>query len=493
MDTGETRELAGTEGAQSAFFSPDGEWVGFCTFDEMKKISVAGSTPIAICRIQEARGVTWAADDTIIFASPFAPLFRVSAAGGAPQPLTPNDPKVNVRWPSILPDGEHVLYTLSDMSGSYEHAKTMVLSFKTRKSTLVVEGGICARYAKGHLLFYRLGTLFAAPFNVESLELTGSPTMIADDVSGYRQWGVADYAVTADGMLLYVPRNPADSQGELLWVDLKGSVTPISSERREYSNPALSPDGKELVVDVESQGRSDLWKYEIARDVWTRLTSQSDAWGAVWSPDGKRIVFSCGREGAMNLCVMPSDGGQPPQPLTHQSEAWLNAGSWSADGRQILVAEQNQRQLDIGVLDLAGENRYRRIIATPFREFAPVLSPDGRWLAYGSNETGRNEVYVAAYPDVQHKFLVSKGGGESPLWRRDGRELFYTNEKKVMAADIAPAPQIAIGRPRRLFSADYVTADVAVTRDGQRFIMIRKPTTPAPTRFAVITGALGSR
>ena len=500
LENGRIRQLPGTDGALATFFSPDGEWVGFYTINEMKKVSVNGSTATTICRIGDTRGAAWSADDTIIFAPTFGTLSQVPAAGGLPRPLIQKDPRLNRRWPSVLPDGEHVLYTLGDYSGDYEHAQTMVLSLRTGKSALVVDGATCARYGNGHLFFARQGTLFAAPFDVRTQQLTGPRVAVVDDVAGNPTNGVAADAVAEDGTVLYVHRN--SPQREMVWLDRKGSFTPIALIPGASQFPrsaSISPDQKEIVVDVEDRARVDLWKYDIASDVWTRLTSRGLNWTGKWSPDGKRIVFSCSGDGALNLCTVPSDGGAPPQPLTRQSEAWFYAGSWSADGKQIIVHEEHRGDPgDVGVLDLGPAIRYRRVIATPFEEQGPALSPDGRWLAFWSDETGQDELYVAAYPEVTHRWLISHGVRGFPLWRSDSKELFYTQEDnaqedKLMAVDVAARSGKPFGKPHKIASDPSSDVIYDVSADGQRFLINRSKTRYLPANISVIVGAVSSQ
>jgi Tol biopolymer transport system component len=488
-DTGETKRVEGTEGAENLFFSPDNEWIGFSTEDAIKKVPLAGGAAVTICSTKLVKGATWMSDGTIIFGRSWKPLYRVPASGGTPQALMHIDADTNIRFPRVLPDQKQVLYTVSAFGGNYDRAKIAVLSLDSGRSRVVLESGTDARYVpSGHLVFFRSGGLYAVPFDLASLKAIGSPTLIVNGVEAWDLGGIALYDVAADGTLVYATRDTTAAQSELLWVDRNGAVAPISSIRREYSAPELSPDGKRLLVNAGTVRQGDLWVYELERDSWTRLTTDGHSTDGVYSPDGKQIIFSSNRTGPFSLYSIPSDGSAPPKQLTNVKQRQLTATSWSADGSLVAIDEQNpDTNYDIALLQLTDPGHLDPWLATPFAEGAAVFSPDGRWIAFDSNETGQDEVYVRAYRGSTGKWLVSSGGGTRARWRGDGRELFYRNGNKVMAVDIGLLSEPRIGKPHELFSGDFLV-DYDVTADGRRFVMIRRPQATPITHINVVTG-----
>jgi Tol biopolymer transport system component len=385
----------------------------------------------------------------------------------------------NERWPIFLPEGKQVLYTLGDSSGNYDNAKIVAVSLKDGRSQVVLEGATNARYIPGgHLLYLHSGTLLSISFDPVTLKVTGSPTPVIDEVASLRGQGVAHAAVSSDGTLFYIPRNPADLRSQLVWVDRKGAATPITPKLSGFFEPRLSPDGKQLLVGIEDkQQRSDVWLCDLASDAWTRLTSEGDHFTPRWSPDAKQITFSSNRNGPYNIFLMPSDASAPARQLT-RNQSWTGATSWSPDGRTLLATWQRPvTGFDIMTVPISEPDQAAALIATSSGEEQGAFSPDGRWVAFQSNESGNFEIYIQAYPRGGRKWLISNQGGILPVWRRDGRELFYRSGNKVMAVQMQLGPELVIGKPRMLFEGDF-DSDFDVTGDGQRFVMVRseKPT-----------------
>jgi len=491
MDRGEVKPLPGTEGGVNPSFSPNGEWISF--FDEnqgvLKKIAIAGGAPILVCKAELIRGATWLPDDTIVFGSLGTPLQRVNSAGGTPQELTKRSTGTNFYWQSALPDGQHVLYTIGNATGNYDQAKIAVLSLRDGHSQIILEGGTSARYVRGHLLYSHSGTLFAVQFDTDQLKVTGSPVPIASDVSerprvgrGNSPNGASYFAVADDGTLVYVPRGPS-LPNELVWVNRKGLATPVSNVRRDYDSPEISPDRAQIAV----QASNDVWLFDLRREAWTRLTTEGQNGAAVWSPDGRQIFFASNRNGPINVFVVASDGSQPARQLTHDQKAWTSPLAMSPDGRSLL-AFHSQRG---GASDLYVVDPSRLDAARPFLTAHKVsnahLSPDGHWIALCLDETGRDEIYIGAFPSLGRKWPVSIEGGTSPRFRADGRELFYRNGNKMMAVDIRLGPEPGIGKPRMLFEGDYAEEFDAMP-DGQRFVMVRSEKQPPAVQLNVITG-----
>jgi eukaryotic-like serine/threonine-protein kinase len=486
------KAIPGTENARNPFFSPDGQWIGFEADSFLKKVSLAGGEPVTLCAAHHLRGAAWGSDNQIIFAQNWTSLQRVSASGGKPQPLTRESTK-NERWPVILPDGKHVLYTLGDSSGSYDNAKILALSLADGRSQVLLERATDARYIPGgHLVYLHSGTLFSMSFDPVTLKLSGLPTPVVEEVANVRAHGLACAAVSSDGTLVYVPRNPAELQSQLVWVDRKGAATPITSRRGGFSEPQLSPDGKQLLVCVEDkQHRADIWLCELGSDAWTRLTSEGDHFTPRWSPDGKQITFSSNRNGTYDVFLMPSDASAPAQQLT-RNHSWTGATSWSPDGQTLLATWQRPvTGFDIMAVPLNDPNRPAALVKSRAEEVDGAFSPDGHWVAFSSNESGNFEIYIQAYPQGGRKWLVSSQGGNVPLWRRDGKEIFYRVVNKLMAAEVQLAPRLAIGKPRILFEGDI--EDYDISSDGQRFVMVKNEKSTPATQINAVVGAFDTR
>ena len=495
MDTGEVTPIAGTENGDLPFFSPDGEWIGFYSAVDgaIKKVALSGGSPITIDKVRQSiRGATWSRENSILFALPGKRFSQVSASGGTAQPLGTYDPKETAgeRWPTLLPDGRHLLYTINNYSGNYERAKIAVLSLKDQTSRIVLEGGTFPRYCCGHLLYSHSGDLFAVPFDADALKITGAPIPVADEVGGLDLIGLAYADVASDGTLVYAPRNSLAEQRELVWIDRKGATTPISAVRRNYQRLALSPDGAQLAVVVDEHGRNDLWLYEFGRDLWRRLTTGDYVFSLAWAPDSSRIFFSSGRSGSQDVYSMPIDGSAAARDVTRDKSNWQMPLSVSPDNRYVLVL-RDVHPLRILLLDLQHPDRMERLVSSANDQGRAAFSPDGLWFAFVSTEAGQREVYLSKFPNAGRKWLVSNGGVRlgldgstvAPFWRRDGRELYYVNGKKLMVVDMSPP---MIGKPRVLFENDLVVADIA--SDGQRFVGIRSEKVPPATQLNVIIG-----
>jgi eukaryotic-like serine/threonine-protein kinase len=487
-----TRAVPGTEGARNPFFSPDGKWVGFEADSFLKKVSLAGGKPMTICAGHFTRGADWGSDDQIVFAQNWCSLQRVSASGGKPEPVTPYATNRNERWPIILPGGKHVLYTLGDRSANYDHAKIMVVSLQDGRSRVVLDAATNAHYIPGgHLLYLHSGTLLSIAFDPATLNVSGSPAPVVEEVGSYGPGGLAYAAVSSDGTLLYMPRNPVGLQSELVWVDRKGVPTPITPKRRGFYQPRLSPDGKQLLVAIlGKQDRTDLWLCDLGSEAWTRLTSEgqynSDE---CWSPDGRQITFSSNRNGPFNVFLMPTDASAPARQLT-RNQAWTDATSWSPDGQTLLASwERPGTGYDIMSVPIKEPDHTFAFIATSAQETGGVFSPDGRWVAFQSNESGSSEIYLQAYPRGR-RWQISSQGGAAPLWRRDGGELFYRAGSKVMAVPLQLAPDLVIGKPHMLFEGDF-DEDYDVSADGQRFVMLKYDKSSSQTQINVVMGLFG--
>ena len=490
VDTQETKALPGTDGARGPFFSPDGQWIGFYATDQgLKKVSVAGGEPILVSSERDLRGAAWRADDTIVFAQVAPPMRRVSASGGPSEPLslgTPGEMPASVRWPGFLPGGDSILFTAADVSGDYEHAKLMVASLKTGKTKTVLSGATYGRYANGHLLYLHSQTLFAAPFDVRAMAVTGAAVPLASDVDYYFSSGLTHFAVASDGSVFYIPRDPAAAERQLLWVTRGGESTPIGTVRREYGQPKISPDGKRILATVGPVSRADLWSYDVDRDTWSRLTTEGRNTSGVWSPDGTQIAFASTRNGGNDLYIMASDAGTPAKRITAR-RAWDFPTSWSSNGRIAVVEQYRSTFNDIYVVAPQPNAVPVPFLNTQSDEQDPAFSPDGHWIAYRSNESGRDEIYVQSFPQPGQRRQLSTNGGEHPVWRRDGAELFYRSGAKMIAVPVRLKPEFASEKPQTLFEGDF-DDEYDVSADGQKFVMVKRPPHSPRTQINVILG-----
>ena len=488
MDRLEASALAGTEGASSPFFSPDGQWVGFFAEGKLKKVSVQGGPPVTLAESPDNRGATWAPDDTIIF-TPIPPvgLSRVSAGGGPAQVLTTPDAAKGERthrWPEVLPGGKAVVFTIGSLSSSdyFLDAKLAVLSLDTGKIKVLPVTGTNAHYAtSGHLVFAARGGLFAVPFDPKRLETTGAAVPVLEGVNLDAGTGAGHYSLSRTGSVAYVPGDPQGASNPLAWVTRQGVTQPLPAPPRPYQALHLSPNGKRLAVTIRGTGNSDVWVYEISRNTLTRLTFEGSNKAPLWTPDGKRIVYSSERVGASNFGIYwkPADGSGAEETLTTSSRQQLPE-SWSPDGKFLVFTEFDPKtQGDIWILPVEGKREPRPFLKTPAYEQSPVFSPDGRWLAYVSSESGQSEVYAQAFPGPGGKWQISNGGGEYPVWARKGRELFYYSGSRLMSVTITTRPAFAASSPQFLLEGRPGTLAASVTSlydvgpDEQKFIMAR--------------------
>jgi eukaryotic-like serine/threonine-protein kinase len=481
MNHFEATPIPGTAGADTPFFSPDSQWVGFFAAGKLMKVSLTGGASLPLCSASAgSRGASWGPDDAIIFApSTGSGLYRVSAAGGSPTALTVPDRKkgeFSHRWPEILPGGKALLFTIW---GGAE-MRIGLLSLETGERRILLDGGAYARYFSGHLIYARAGGLLAVPFDLKRLQVTGSPVSVLEGVWMNTVNGAVDLNISGDGSLVYVAAGPGSDSDSLVWVDRKGTAQPLPAPPRGYLVPRLSPDGQHLAVAIED-ANPGLWLYDLARGTLTLLTASVLNPYQVWTRDGKRMTF---RSPPFNLDWMPADGSGAPQRLM-TSENLPLPGSWSPDGQVLAFSEQDPTTgWDIWTLRLDGEPKPQPFLRTKSNEDAPMFSPDGHWLAYQSDESGRYEIYVRPFPGPGGKWQISTEGGTEPVWAKNGRELFYRSANKMMAATVESKPLFAASKPRQLFEGLYdggafdFEPNYDVAPDGQRFLML-EPTEQA--------------
>jgi Tol biopolymer transport system component len=486
------------------FFSPDGAWIGYALPGELKKVPAAGGTPLTICKVDRSRGASWGPDGTIVLApSSNSGLFKVSAAGGEPQPLTTLNAEAKEfthRWPQILPGGREVLFTSHSSNADFGDAVLEIVRLDTGVRTVIHRGGSYGRYVpSGHIVYLQQGTLFAAPFDLGRMQIVGPPAPAVQNVVESAA-GAAHFTFANSGLLAYRQRAIEIQVHPIVWVDRAGRSTTLLEEPGTYASPRLSPDGKRLSLTVLKNRNWDIWVYDLDRSVATRLTFEdAPETEQIWSPDGRDLVYAA--EEANNVHTLyrkRSDGSGAPTPLLSTKEGmWPQ--SWSPDGRSIAVTGAANNN-DIGIVTVTGDKgEINWILNSRFGESDPAFSPDGRWLAYTSNESGQIEVYIRQFPTGSGRWQVSHGGGGFPHWSRNGREIVYRTADGLAAATVdAQGDSLRTGTPQRLFtgsfvggvtglaSGGYVFADFEPAADGSRFVMFPK----APDKQAVIGGVL---
>jgi Tol biopolymer transport system component len=421
--------IAGTEESENPFFSPDGQWIGFWSAGELKKVPVGGGPPVTICKMPvfygaALFGASWGENDLVVFAGANSGLWQVSANGGTPKPLTTLDAQkgeLSHRLPQILPGGKAVLFTIEKAVFRWDDAQIVVRSLETGEQTTLIEGGADARWVStGHIVYARQGTLMAAPFDLAHLKLAGGPVGIVQGVMqsvNTTQRAVdtaAQFTVSGTGALAYVQGGiTPDEHRSLVWVDRTGAVRPLPMPALPYLMPRLSPDGRQVVV--YTQQTETVWIYDLARATLTRLTTEGQNDTPVWSPDGKRVAFDSATGGAQNLFWKQADGTGSAERLA-TSDYLQRPSSWSSDGQTLAFVQNEPMTLnDIWTISLADRNRTPRpFLRTAADEAYPDFSPDGHWIAYTSDESGRPEVYVQAFPGPGERHQISVEGGHEP-------------------------------------------------------------------------------
>ena len=495
LDRFESRPIPGTEDARNPFFSPDGEWVAFLTGGQLKKVSLASGSLVSLCDVlpDVCSGGSWSTDDIIYFSpSPSEGLARISASGGTPEFITVPDSARNehAHWyPRVLPGGKAILFVAT--KGGWSDNHVVALSLETGKWHTLVEAGTTPHYLPtGYLVYGLSGALLAVNFDLEGLKITGSPVRVLE---GILTRSGAEYSLSSDGSLVFVPGSSGWPKTRLYWVNRQGQPQMLPLLPLTYSAPRLSPDGRFLTIEIVSQdkGNRDIWIYNLVRNSPTRLTYNPVTDNCpIWTPDGKRITFSFGSHlSAPELAWKPADGSGEKEQLCTMKQAQFPM-SWSPDGRNLLFTDEHpDTKLDIWVFTMDDERRPQSLIKTQFNETAAVFSPNGRWIAYQSDESGQMEVYVRPYPIPGFKQKISTEGGTEPVWSPDGRELFYRNGEKMMKVAVNTQPDFRVSKPELLFAEWYetrrISANYDITPDGQRFLMIKGEQT-TPTEIKVV-------
>jgi len=504
MDQLETKLIPGTEEVLSPSFSPDGQWISYvdqATPRQLRKVSVAGGPSVALAEagIGHPPVPNWEDDGNILFGSK-GMLLRVPSGGGQPQILATPDEKSGELYyaaPQLLPGGRNLLFTVWKQGGGF----AVVLNLQTGAKKTLLKSNSFPRFANtnpssgiGHLVYYdgATGSVMAVPFDANRLQVKGSPVPVLD---GVQDWAgpFGSFGFSDSGTLAYIPgAGPTFTNNRLVWVDRKGAEQPLPAPPRGYAAPAVSPDGEFVAFEIAEGSvmayKADIWLYGLSRGTLTRLTSDEASYTPVWTPDAKLIYTSYDRKGrGYGVRSIPADGSGSATAVSMPLAVGSFTSSVSPDGKMAIGYEVRQlgprSQFGMWLLSLTGGAsagaKPQPFFDSQFSRAFPQFSPDGRWVAYQSDETGRYEVYVVPYPGPGGKVLISNDGGTMPRWGRTGRELFYRNGDRMMAVDIQTSPAFRAGAPQLLFERHYLdqfflySASYDVAPDGKRFLMLK--------------------
>lgn len=488
LSSATSRPIDGTQGAADPFFSPDGKWIGFFVGGLLKKVPLSGGDPETLCKAENARGGAWASDGSIVFTpGTDTSLYRVPANGGSVEAISTVDATAKERshrWPSALPGGKAFLFSVAYQTGNpLDDASVAVLDRNSGKHKIIIKGGVFAQYvAPGYIVYARRSALVAVPFDVVRLEVTGPPVTVQENVRMSKANGRGQFSISDNGDLVYIEGqsdDPREAAQPLIWVDRRGAEQVLSEERQRYSKPRLSPDGHTLFVEV-ADPEASIWLYNLERGTLSRVTHGGVSYGPIPSPDGQKVAYEATRDGVAGVLVAQVDGGGE-QRLSSTKRLHVPT-SWTADGTAVAItAGAESGYLEVWLIPVNGDHTPQILVQGPFNAGGARFSPDGHWIAYVSDESGRNEVYLRPYPEAGARIPISAGGGTGPVWSRNGRELFFRNGNQILAVNITLGPQVVAGKPQVLFSKtisddasgpayDFI-ADYDVSPDGQRFAM----------------------
>lgn len=513
--------LSDTENAWAPFFSPDGQWIGFYApgvagsrLMRLMKVSVDGGQPKEICDTFPPAGATWLDDGSIVFTGQddelplninptLSHLFRVNASGGTPVRLTKADGARADEWthayPSVIYGTQALLFVIARSNSRKDIA---VLRLDSETHQVVVKNGTSPQYAaSGHIIFQRGEALWAVQFDPETLEVTGDETRVESGVQTNSKIMPRVYGISKTGALVYAPvEPPKETRRKLVWVDHAGVESDLGLDAAAYYLPRVSADGKRVAVTIEDSDNSDIWIHEVDRPYsLNRFTDTQDFDGhAHWLPGGNHIVYGAYFEGVFSMFIAPVNRTRPPALLYRDGAPTFVTPS----GRTILFAPawNDEFGWDIGALDVsiedplsADESSVRRIARTRYSEGNPAISPDGNWIAYSSDESGRAQVYVQPYPNTDGgRWQISTEGGNNPLWSMDMKEIYFVHDDKMLAVTVGTEPNFAAGIPRQLFEQPYLKAEDGSRQydleypEGKRFLMIKEIPDPETTKLVYV-------
>ena len=476
LDQFDSRPLRGTEGAYGPFFSPDGASVAFFSQNALKRVSLAGGEPVTVAETRHARNGAWLPDGSIVFGNlEGSLLIHVQTAESASRTVATSS--YLFQSLAALPKASAMLVDIrSGPNPDFNTIEAVSLQDGVRK--VLLSGGTRPAYADGRLLFMRGGTLFAAPFDADRLEVTGSAVAVVEGIRTESE-GAGQVAVSAEGTLVYVEGAPT-WEGTPVLVGRDGKTQPIGTPKHVYGMPALSPDGRRLAIEVAAT-TVDIWVFEIGRGTFTRLTQDGKNSSPVWSPDGRHIAYAASRSGTSTVVSRPADGSGPETTLW-SGKPECRPYSWAPDGKSLaLGCSIEGREDDLYALWPGTANPLRPFFGTPYSDWGSRFSPDGKWIAYISDASGQYEVYVRPYPGPGNQWQISTGGGEEPAWSRDGKEIFYRNSTKWMTVGVKTTTEFSASPPTLLFQGPFVNVpgpSYDVGPDGRFLLLEGPPETP---------------
>jgi serine/threonine-protein kinase len=456
FDTLESVPIAGTDGGNNPFFSPDGQWVGFWASGQIKKVPISGGTPVPICTT-EAIGASWGPDDTILIGAIYGGILRVSANGGKPETVVQPRPLLSYHYPQFLPDGRSFLYDRG-VPGSFSKNQLVMRSIDKDDETIVLEGTYNFSYLKSGIIVYTVGSnarsvdVQAIAFDVASRKVSGSPVTVAKNVAVTTAGSGAQFAVSENGMLVYLPASTGGSQSRLVKVNQTGQVEVMPAEPRLYSDPRVSSDGRFVAAHLQGD-ENDVWVASVERGTLTRLSfSSGEDETPAFSPDGRTVAWTGSRSDLVRGIFRRAADGGGNEELIWSLDLHAHVRDWTPDGKSLIFETASpQTNNDIWRLDLEGTPKVTPVVQTPFNEHNSRISPDGHWLAYSSNESGRDEIYIQQYPQGGSRLTVTMSGGDQPVWARDGRTLFFRSNSAMYAIDFVAGPQPSFTNARSLF------------------------------------------
>jgi serine/threonine protein kinase len=508
MDQPNARFILGPDKSpKQPFFSPDGQWVGYWSEAEkqLKKISISGGAPVTLANTSANPVLpSWGADDTIVYGQfGTGKILRVSGSGGTPELLCETQGSI-IFAPQILPDGKSVLF--SQLVGTEYRVIVQSLKSGQRKPLMPMQGTVSRYLPTGHIVYMVGNALFAIPFNPDRLESTGGPVSMVEGILWLGTTAAPQYAISDSGTLVYVPGGVTTGSAApgrtLVWVNRKGVEEPLKAPPNVYRHPKISPDGTQVALTIATEGNTDIWIWGLARETMTRLTFDDGLdLQSIWTIDGKRIVYYSNPAGKSQAGVYwkAADGTGKTELLASAQDRMLMPWSFSKDGKTLAMTEiASGMNLDIGLLSMEGNHARKLLLQEKYGEMQPKISPDGRWMAYASYESGHSEIYVRPFPEVDKgRWQVSTNGGDSPLWSPDGREIFYRKDDAAIAVSVETEPTFKPGKAEILFRGPYVLLGGNeghpwdISPDGKRFLMMKEPqSTPSagggPRKISIV-------
>jgi Tol biopolymer transport system component len=494
LDELDARLIPKTEGSPSnPFFSADGKWIGYWSSadSKLKKIALTGGPPVPLCNVQRILGAGWGKDDSIVYADLGRGIMRISANGGNPEAIVKPEKNEVIIAPQILPDGESVLFSRVIPQPS----KVFVQSLKSGERKELISSDTARYIPTGHIVYAGENNISAGSFDPKKLKMTGEPITLIEGI--WRAGGTTpQYAFSDSGTLVYMAgtTNSAASQRILVWVNRDGKEETLGAAPNNYRGLKISPEGTKVAVHLNTSGRQDIWIWDLIRKNLKQLTSDAAVDNQpLWTSNGKWIVFASNREGDYQIYRRAADGAGKDELIGSVPRTQVAPAAWSSDEKTLVLIEMKNiskgLNTDIGALSLEGDRRHGLLLKEEFTESQPQISPNGRWMAYTSDKSGLAQINVCPFPEIDGgRWQVSENGGNSPLWSRDGRELFYRNGDAVMVVPVNTEPTFSFETPKILFQKRYVTASAMaivggwtgrdsypwdIGRDG-RFLMIKE-------------------